>query len=500
MKNNIMIVCALGVFISTNLVVAAATPTLVISNTASSVNIAVTGADHNATVTFNYPNTSVSNPGSVSYTSLDLGQTDSSGSFSVSVAPNSYGLSGGISTYVTVGGSSSSHVAWPISTSTASQVGSLSLSQHSISLVVGQSVSIFPMNTANTVYIQGNSNSSVASAYVQSSNNSVSITGLNVGSSIVSICAPTAGCGAVSVTVTAPTQKITFSQSPIYVIAGQPSQNFSIYGPGTYYGLTNTNKDAISVSIDGTNLILKGLAIGKSTISICADGYSCGSVTVNSLSSGSSIPTQATILAPVTSGFDQPPQISSLTISSNNADGLFFGPSSTISINFGTNVSVTNVQVKIAGVQTLVTQGSNGLYYVSYRSTGNAAMPLSAIASFTDLSGRVGQSYFWIGNSAVNSPTASTVSAVSTSNGHVGVPSQLSGSGSFTKYLYSGISDSEVTILQQRLKAGGFFTGLVTGYFGPQTKAAVGAYQKKNGLAAVGVVGPSTRTLLNKGI
>jgi N-acetylmuramoyl-L-alanine amidase len=54
--------------------------------------------------------------------------------------------------------------------------------------------------------------------------------------------------------------------------------------------------------------------------------------------------------------------------------------------------------------------------------------------------------------------------------------------------------------LQKRLKSDGYFTGSVTGYFGPLTKAALESYQTKNGLSAVGVVGPSTRALLNKGI
>ena len=495
-----IVVFAFALFMSTNLALAATVPRLTLTNSAPSVNIAVTGADHNATVMFYYPNTTVNNSTSVSYTSIDIGQTDASGSFNVSVAPNSYGLSGGISTYVTVGGSSSSHVAWPISTSTASQVGSLSLSQQSVALVIGQSVSIYAMNTGTILLVQGISNSSVVSAYVQSSNNAVSITGLNAGSSIVSICASTAGCGTVSITVTAPTEKVTFSQSPAYVIAGQSSQNISIYGPGTYYGLTNTNKDTVSASINGTNLVLQGLTVGQATISVCADGYLCGSLTVNSLSSGSAVPTQAVILAPVISGFDQPPQLSSLTISSNNSGGLFFGPKSTISINFGTNASVTNVQVKIAGVQTLVTQGSNGLYYVSYRPTGNESMPLSAIASFTDLSGRVGQSYFWIGNSATL-PTEK----MGTQTASVLQTSSNSKSATFTQYLYSGMTalnatNNEVKALQGRLKSDGFFTGSVTGYFGSQTKSALEAYQKKNGLNAIGVVGPATRALLNKGI
>ncbi|MDE1941346.1 MAG: peptidoglycan-binding protein, partial [Patescibacteria group bacterium] len=75
---------------------------------------------------------------------------------------------------------------------------------------------------------------------------------------------------------------------------------------------------------------------------------------------------------------------------------------------------------------------------------------------------------------------------------------------SFTRYLYMGMtaqgrSDPDVLALQKRLSADGFFNGPLSGYFGPVTKSAVKAYQRANGLDPVGVVGPSTRALLNKG-
>jgi peptidoglycan hydrolase-like protein with peptidoglycan-binding domain len=63
-----------------------------------------------------------------------------------------------------------------------------------------------------------------------------------------------------------------------------------------------------------------------------------------------------------------------------------------------------------------------------------------------------------------------------------------------------GVSDPDVTALQNRLKADGLYSTAVTGYFGPYTKSAVEAYQKKHSLSAIGVVGPSTRDLLNRGI
>lgn len=49
-----------------------------------------------------------------------------------------------------------------------------------------------------------------------------------------------------------------------------------------------------------------------------------------------------------------------------------------------------------------------------------------------------------------------------------------------------------VTTLQKRLKTWGYYTGNVDGIFGSQTEQAVKYFQRKNGLAADGIVGPAT--------
>ena len=59
-----------------------------------------------------------------------------------------------------------------------------------------------------------------------------------------------------------------------------------------------------------------------------------------------------------------------------------------------------------------------------------------------------------------------------------------------------GSTGSAVADLQRRLHAAGFYQGALDGDFGPQTKAAVVAFQKSKGLAGGGVVGPTTWGLL----
>ena len=58
--------------------------------------------------------------------------------------------------------------------------------------------------------------------------------------------------------------------------------------------------------------------------------------------------------------------------------------------------------------------------------------------------------------------------------------------------LRQGATGGEVKEVQRRLKQWGYYTGAVDGVFGAGTRAAVIAFQKKNGLKADGIVGKST--------
>jgi hypothetical protein len=69
---------------------------------------------------------------------------------------------------------------------------------------------------------------------------------------------------------------------------------------------------------------------------------------------------------------------------------------------------------------------------------------------------------------------------------------------SFTRELKLGSTGTDVTALQNRLKAEGVYTSKISGYFGTMTQAAVKRYQSKYGIPAVGAVGPRTLQVLNK--
>ncbi len=89
-----------------------------------------------------------------------------------------------------------------------------------------------------------------------------------------------------------------------------------------------------------------------------------------------------------------------------------------------------------------------------------------------------------------------------TSNGSIGPVGQVLGASAyyFGVTLMLGSEGEDVTELQKILIAGGYLDiDAPTGFFGPLTEAAVKAFQKANGLESVGIVGPLTRALLNKG-
>lgn len=61
-----------------------------------------------------------------------------------------------------------------------------------------------------------------------------------------------------------------------------------------------------------------------------------------------------------------------------------------------------------------------------------------------------------------------------------------------TPELSNGSSGSEVSAMQQVLKNAGLYTGPIDGDFGPDTEAAVRAYQTQRGVTVDGIVGDQT--------
>jgi peptidoglycan hydrolase-like protein with peptidoglycan-binding domain len=61
-----------------------------------------------------------------------------------------------------------------------------------------------------------------------------------------------------------------------------------------------------------------------------------------------------------------------------------------------------------------------------------------------------------------------------------------------------GSPGEHVEHLQRLLKVAGVYPGSIDGVFGPETEAAVRAYQQKAGLPVDGIAGPNTMAALKK--
>jgi peptidoglycan hydrolase-like protein with peptidoglycan-binding domain len=68
----------------------------------------------------------------------------------------------------------------------------------------------------------------------------------------------------------------------------------------------------------------------------------------------------------------------------------------------------------------------------------------------------------------------------------------------FNTYLSLGSKGPDVTALQNVLTAKGFYSGPITGTYGPLTKIAVEKFQESHSISPLGVVGVQTRALLNQ--
>jgi peptidoglycan hydrolase-like protein with peptidoglycan-binding domain len=258
-------------------------------------------------------------------------------------------------------------------------------------------------------------------------------------------------------------------------------QSVSVYGAGTYFVSANSNPSAVTANMNGVNVDLTGLTVGGANITICQITGGCGNLYAY-VAAGSGATAASSVQSLGT------PALASFSVSSNGVSG-FMGAGSVLTFIMNANQSINTPSVKIAGEQLPVSGGGSGPYTAAYKVTGNEGQPMSVVMAFTNTVGTGGQAYVSLGALSSNVSTAQT--SGNSSAGSTAV---------FTQYLTTGSSGSEVSALQRRLAEDGLFSGSITGYFGSATKAAVKSYQAKHSLTQLGVVGPSTRALLNRGI
>lgn len=173
--------------------------------------------------------------------------------------------------------------------------------------------------------------------------------------------------------------------------------------------------------------------------------------------------------------------------SSSTATGLFKGDYSKLQYtSSGSRVRVLQQALKDLGFTISKVDGVFG------QSTFEAVMAFQKATGLT-VDGKAGrntlvklESYF-DSNGNVTQPMITPKPTADLDNIAYGIP---------TRTLREGMGGQDVLYTQDRLAALGYLTGISDGQYGAATKAAVLAFQKKNGLSTDGVLGTNTRKRL----
>ncbi len=392
--------------------------------------------------TGNYSIVSNSNPGVI--------QTTLSGA-SVSLYAN--GTSGAAA--ITICSTDMSSCAVINATATGSQTGStVSFSQVNPTLSPGQITAVTVSGGTGTYYVSSNSNTNVVQTNLV--NGVLTLTGISNGSAVLTVCASSGACGVTTVTVSNPgTTSFALSQSTLNMALNQTA-SVTASGAGGYYVSTNSNPSIVTPTINGSTItLISGANSGTSNLSICQTGGQCAALAVT------------------------------VGTGTTNASNIVL--SQVLSVGQGVNLFIS---------------GGAAPYYLSSNSTsaftativgGNALMLYGASAGSgsVQVCGSIG------GCATVNVVVVSApASSGSTTSG---TPAATGGTYQFTYNFTIGAKGADVTALQNRLTALGFYSGPVTGYYGSLTEAAVEKYQTAHGLNSLGNVGPGTRSFLNAG-
>lgn len=332
---------------------------------------------------------------------------------------------------------------------------SITLSQSSATLSMNQVYDI-SISGAGGYYISSNSNSSVASAAINS--NTLVVTVLSVGTANITVCQTGGQCAITYITVSSSSNtSLTLSHGSITLAPSQTS-NISISGIGGYYISGNSNTSVASAAISGNNISVTAISAGVADITVCQSNSQCAVlyVTVSQSSqntSGSSISVSEVIS--VGQGIN-------LMISGGSTPYTLSSNPRTI---FTSNISNGSV-LTLVGV-------SSGISSINVCSTGGGCATINVI---------------------VVNPSSSSVASAT--------PSVSANSYKFNNLLKIGSSGADVTALQKRLTSEGVYAGPISGYYGSLTKAAVENYQENNRIAnsgtiGYGEVGPHTRASLN---
>lgn len=406
------------------------------------------------------------------------------------------------------------------STSVSNSGGAVSFSQNNISLSPGTSQSV-TVNGGGTYNISSNSNAGVASASLSGS--TLAIIAIVGGNANINVCNQSGSCAVLYVTVSAGGSStsgasLTFDNANPSIAVAQIF-NVNISGGTGYYVSRNTNPSVASWTFNGNTISVSGLTVGTAVITVCSSANACGSinVTVGGGSSASSSSSGSISSAAVVFGTANPSITvsQSMNISISGGSGFFVSsnPSPGIvqaTIN-GNSLSLSGLSVGSDMLTVCASAGGCSTINVTVASqtvsspvstspvSTQGASQSNILAVIQSMQSQLAQILAQI-QSMANTLTQLAASATSNAATIGNSANKNTNSFIFTQTLGVGSDGDEVTALQNRLTADGFYSGPITGKFGALTRSAVIKYQNAKNLTPTGSVGSATRAVLNGGV
>lgn len=289
-----------------------------------------------------------------------------------------------------------------------------------------------------------------------------------------------------------PGQRITFYAvpsgftNPAFSIsdsfAGSSISSTTISASGGFWWIPSAKDNGIHTVTVSANDNSGNSAMAVQTITVGS-----GTAVIQSIIPGSSLPVGNTMtFNVVVTGFSNPvfsvkdsASGSSITDANISQAGSFsWTPKDTDGGIHKITVSVSDVYGDFASAETTV-EVTGGITPAAAAAAAAAASTASTTASLLDsLMAKV---------SELNGKITTLKSEVPAEPAFV-----------FSMDLRRGNANGDVKQLQDVLAKQGFFSAAPNGNFGPATEAAVKQFQKAMGIAALGVVGPATRSALNQ--
>ena len=407
----------------------------------------------------------------------------------------------------------------------AGTVTGVAFNPSSLSLAVGGSQSVTVSGGNGTYSISNNTNTSVASTNL--SGTSLTISGLGVGGATITVCDSVNTCGTLSVTISAAatsTSGLVLSPNSLSLTVGNNQSVTISGGNGTYILSSNTNSNAVSTVLSGSEITVYATSAGSATIKICDTSGLCGTLTVTAAAPAGNQAVVFSVASPsLTVGQNLNVQLSgsasTYVLLTNTAPNLVQA-----SISGGTTLMLSGTAAGTDSLTICATGGGCSQYSVVVTGAASVATTTPIAPAVTTVTPTPIQPASVVANTALLAAIQTMQTAITQvltqiqsiqaqlnqlqaqvsagSGSGIGTNASVASSGTsynFTELLTVGSQDAQVAALQNRLTALGFYSGPITGYFGALTGSAVSKYQTAHGIAATGYTGPSTRTALNAG-